>query len=70
MMSVFMMNQFKWSQDKGMRKWLSENRLNGFARMVKEVDKSDEAKMTLLGRLRNSFLPASMNLQKLLAELN
>jgi len=70
MMAVFMMNQFNWGQDKGMRRWLLENRLDGFSRMVKEVDKTDDSKIAILGRLRNASMPAMMNLQKLMSELD
>jgi hypothetical protein len=69
MMSIFMMNQFNWGQDKGMRQWLLENRLDGFSKLVKSVDKSDEGKMAILGRLRNASMPAMMKLRQLMDQL-
>lgn len=69
MMSVFMMNQFNWSQDKPLRQWIHDNRLDGFSKMVKSVDKTDETKIAILQRLRNASMPAAMNLRRLLDDL-
>ena len=68
--AAFMMNQYNWSQDKGMKTWLLNNRLDGFSKMVSEINKSDTAKMDLMGRLRSNSMPAMMKLQGYLAELN
>jgi hypothetical protein len=63
-------NQFTWSKDKNLRQWLRENRLDGFSRLVREVDRADEEKMSILHRLRMNTLPAMIRLQELDAELN
>lgn len=71
MMQVFMMNQFKWSQDKELRAWLRSNRLNGFGHLVSQARKeNDETKMAILKRMKESAMPAVMNLQNLLEELD
>ncbi len=64
-----MMNQFSWSQHKDIRNWLKNNRLDGFANMLANMDREDEAKIAILTRLRNNALPAMMNLQKLAAKV-
>ena len=69
MMSVFMMNQYRWSQDKELRKWLLHNRLDGFSQLVRSVSKEDEEKQVILKRLRDNAMPAVMKLQVFLGEL-
>lgn len=69
MLQVFMMNQFNWSQDKELRKWLLENRLDGFSQMMRSVSKDDEEKQAIIKRLRTNAMPAMMKLQQFLAEL-
>lgn len=70
MLAVFMMNQFNWSQDKALRAWLRNNRLDGFSKMVRAVSKEDEEKQALLMQMRSSAMPAAMKLQQLMQELN
>ncbi len=65
-----MMNQFTWGQDKALRAWMTENRLDGFSKMVREVDKEDEAKMAILLRMKTAAQPAMQNMFKLLKEVN
>ena len=70
MLAAQMQNQFTWSQDKPLRKWLMENRLDGFGKIVRNVDKENSKHMAILQRLKNSALPAMMNLQKLIGEID
>lgn len=65
-----MMNQFTWGQDKALRAWMTENRLDGFSKMVREVDQTDEAKMAILMRMKTAAQPAMQNMFKLLKEVN
>lgn len=69
MLTVFMMNQYNWNQDKKLRKWLYDNRLDGFSKMVANVAKDDEPKREILTRLRNNVMPAMMKLQQFIKEL-
>lgn len=64
MMSAQMVNQFTWSKEKLLRNWILENRLDGFTKIVRSVDKSDESKMAILKKLRDNSLPAMMKLQQ------
>lgn len=67
--AAFMMNQHIWSQDEGLRKWLYENRLDGFAKLVHSVSQDDTEKMQILGRLRGNSKAAMAKLQGYLAQV-
>ncbi len=60
-----MMNQFNWSQDKTLRKWVQGNRLDGFTKLTKNVDPDDQEKMAILMRMRDNAPKAVGNLMKL-----
>jgi hypothetical protein len=64
-----MRNQYIWSQDKSLQKWLYFNRLDGFSKMVTDISKEDTAKQAVLKRLRSN-IPAGMgNLTRLISTL-
>ncbi len=65
MLAVQMMNQFNWSQDKELRKWLTNNRLDGFSKVVRSVSKEDTDKQAILKRMRDNAMPAVIKLQLL-----
>lgn len=69
MTAAFMMNQYKWSQNPEIRDWLLTNRLDGFSKMVSEVDPEDTEKRDILKRLRSNAMPAAMKLQQFIAEV-
>ena len=60
-------NQFRWSQDPGLRQWLRANRLDGFARISSQIDADDASKRAIVARLREHAGPAMANLQRLAA---
>ena len=68
MTAANMMNQYKWSQNPEIRDWLLTNRLDGFSKMVSEVDADDMEKRAILKRLRNNAMPAAMKLQQFIAQ--
>ena len=70
MVAIQMVNQLTWSQHKELRRWIRENRLDGFGKLVRKVDKEDTAKMTILKRMRDSGLPAMMKLQQFIQTLD
>lgn len=70
MMAAQMQNQFTWSQNKEMRRWVRNNRLDGFGKLVAGVDRHDEKKMAILKRLRDNAFPAAMKLQQFMRELD
>ena len=65
-----MLNQFQWSQDKELRNWIANSRLDGFSKMVQSVDPADTEKMAILTRMRNNAMPALAKLQQFIAEVH
>lgn len=70
MLAALMMNQFNWSKDKELRKWLNNNRLDGFSGMVRSVSKEDVEKQAIIQKMRKYSMPAMMKLQQYIQELN
>ena len=66
---AMMMNQFKWSQDKPLRRWIKENRLDGFTKLISAVSKDDQEKMQVMQRIQNNAMPAIAKLQQFNIEL-
>lgn len=64
---ISMMNQFQWAQDKAMRQWIRNSRLDGFGKMVGQLDKTDSARRAVMERLRTNSMAAMMNLSRLYA---
>lgn len=64
---VNMMNQFRWSQNKMLRKWILGSRLDGFGKVVAAVERDDAAKQAILGKFQEHGLAAIANLQRLAA---
>jgi len=57
-------NQFVWSQHKSIGKWLYNNRLDGFSKLVKDVPREDVEKQSVIKKLRKSTLPALLKLMQ------
>jgi NAD(P)-binding Rossmann-like domain len=66
-MMVNMMNQMQWGQDKTLRAWMRESRLDGFAKLMTSVDPTDTEKLAILGNLKAQAMAAMANMPKLLA---
>jgi hypothetical protein len=64
-----MMNQYKWGQDKELRKWLVTNRLDGFSAMVANVKPEETEKREILSRLRQAVMPAGLKLTQFLQQI-
>ncbi|MFT5236414.1 MAG: hypothetical protein ACI90A_001786 [Shewanella sp.] len=64
----FMMNQSLWSRDEELRTWLYNNRLDGFSKLVQDVQKDDHEKQAILGKLRSHSQAAMAKLQQYIAE--
>jgi hypothetical protein len=62
-----MMNQFKWGQDKALRQWLRNSRLDGFGKMIADIDPADEEKLAIMARFKAGAMGAMANLPKLIA---
>jgi hypothetical protein len=66
-MAANMMNQMQWGQDKTLRAWMHDSRLDGFAKLMTSVDPSDVEKLAILGDLKAQAKAAMGNMAKLLA---
>jgi hypothetical protein len=67
--AAFLMNQHIWSKDEGLRKWLLNNRLDGFSKLVRSVKPDDMEKLMILKRMRDNGQPAMVKLQGYLAAI-
>ncbi len=63
-----MMNQFHWSQDKILRQWIRESRLDGFGKIIASADPADEGKQAILLKLKECAMAAMANIPKLTAK--
>lgn len=61
-----MMNQFLWGQDKTLRAWMRDSRLDGFGKLMASVDMQDAAKQEIMVRLREQSAAAMANLPRLI----
>lgn len=64
-----MMNQFVWSQDRDLRRWIRHNRLDAFGRLMRDIDEGDQGRMEIIDRMREASMPAMEKLQQYLKEL-
>ena len=62
-----LMNQFAWGQDKALRNWIHNSRLDGFGKVIAAVDPQDTQKMAILERFKASTKAAVANIPLLLA---
>jgi hypothetical protein len=62
-----MLNQFHWSQDRELRRWIRTSRLDGFGRLVSGVDREDAQRQAVLARYREQAMAAMGNLPALAA---
>jgi hypothetical protein len=61
-----MANQYQWSQDKALRTWIRDSRLDGFGKLIASVDPQDAARQAILARFRAHAAGAMANLPRLL----
>jgi hypothetical protein len=66
-MLVHMGNQFHWGQDKALRAWMRESRLDGFGKLMALVGPTDTDRQAILMRLREQSMAAVANLKRLVA---
>ena len=67
MTAANMMNQALWGQNKALRHWMQDQRLDGFSKMVSSVGPKETSKIEILNRMKLSAMPA---MGKLLSFLN
>jgi hypothetical protein len=66
-MAVGMQNQFRWGQDKALRQWMRESRLDGFGRLMSGIDPADTEKQAVLARYKAGAMAAMANLPRLVS---
>ncbi len=66
MTAANMMNQALWGQNKALRNWMREQRLDGFSKMVSEIGPDEKSKLEILNRLKSAAMPAMGKLQSFL----
>ena len=66
MTAANMMNQALWGQNKPLKTWMREQRLDGFSKMVTNVKPEETAKVEILMRMKKAAMPAMGKLQSFL----
>ena len=66
MTAANMMNQALWGQNKALRHWMRDQRLDGFSKMVSNVGPEDTPKIEILNRMKAAAMPAMGKLQSFL----
>lgn len=64
---VNMLNQMSWSQDKAVRSWIRDCRLDGFGKVIAAISPDDTEKQAVLASFRQHAMGAMINLQRLAA---
>ena len=63
-----MMNQFFWGKEPGLKKWIKEQRLDGFSKLMSEVRFYELDKLKIMNRMRKAAKPAIAKLKTYRAE--
>jgi hypothetical protein len=66
MMAASMGNQYQWSKNEAIRRWINSTRLDAFSAMAKSVKPDESDKLTLLERYGKNVGPAAAKLKMLL----
>lgn len=61
-----MQNQYRWGQDKALRQWMRDSRLDGFSRLMSSVDPADTEKQAVLARYKAGAMAAMTKLPRLM----
>jgi NAD(P)-binding Rossmann-like domain len=65
--AIGMQNQFRWGQDKALRQWMRDSRLDGFGRLMSSIAPDDTARQAVLARYKAGAMAAMANLPRLMA---
>lgn len=66
-MAVNLGNQAQWAQDKPLRQWIRDSRLDFFGRLIAAIAPEDAGRLATLARLRQNVAAAMVNLPRLIA---
>ncbi len=67
MQAATLANRYVWGRDKGIARWLVDSRLDGFSKMMDDVQEHEAEKIAVMERLRAAIVPAVGKLKTLLA---
>ena len=62
-----MANQFQWGQDKVVRQWIRQSRLDSFGKLIAGIPADDQARQATVARMRAQAMAAAANLPRLLS---
>jgi hypothetical protein len=65
-----LINQYQWSQDDKLQKWISNNRLDGATTLLKSIAKEDTEKWAVVDRIRKNSPLAAVKLLEFQAALS
>ncbi len=68
-MAQQMKNQYRWAQEKQLRGWLMENRLDGFTKLMTPDENTPPQHLRLLGKMKETVPAALANIPKLMQEV-
>ncbi len=68
-MAAQMRNQYRWSQEPGLREWLVNCRLDGFTALTVPNDTTTPDQMAILGRMKQAVPMAIENVKRLMPEV-
>ncbi len=63
-MAANMRNQYHWGQDKALRQWVRDSRLDGFGKLMSGVDPQDAEKQAILARYKQQAMAAMARLSR------
>ena len=67
-MMLHLTNQFQWGQDQALRQWIRESRLDGFGKLMADIDPQDAEKLAIKARLKAQLAAAMSNLPRLMGK--
>lgn len=67
MQAATLANRYVWGRDKGIAQWLVDSRLDGFSKMMHDVQEHEADKIAVMQRLGAAIVPAVGKLKTLLA---
>ena len=67
MQAATLANRYVWGRDKGIAQWLVDSRLDGFSKMMHDVQEHEADKIAVMERLGAAIVPAVGKLKTLLA---
>jgi hypothetical protein len=66
-MSINMWNQAQWGQDKDLRLWIRQSRLDGFGKLMAGADRDNAEQQAIMAKLKTQAMAAMANAPRLLA---